>query len=261
MGAMTSSARFAWLALGFLSLNMTALAAPLVPAKPLAPIPAPSPSSAVPALSPSAPPAIGGEQASAPFLETFPALQKYVYSERTSNVYFGFGVSPITLINNRLGFGLNIFQVHWMSQPWDIEWFSASFGTTLAQQSYTKSQNFLFRSVPKYLITKNISVGPMVGLEFVSFSNLNARLYKGSFYTPTRPFSALGAVYGADLCETFAVGKSNKIKLNQLIYKETYNHLGTNNGWRYAFDPSDLNLDASPIAPSMVFMLEISFLY
>ena len=202
-----------------------------------------------------------GTAPSGTFLENYPGLQKYLYRERESKVYFGLGFNPLILVNNRLGLGLSIFQVHWLGDPWEVEWFNASIGTTFSQKSYAKDEYFLFRFAPMYRILKNISFGPLLGLEFVSFGNLGAQLNKDHLFTPKSNFSTFGFVYGVEASESFAYGKSNQIKVSEFVYKETYNQIGTRNGWTYAFDQPDLNADSSAIAPSTVFGLEISFLY
>jgi hypothetical protein len=184
-------------------------------------------------------------------MQTYPDLEKFTYAEKSSKTYFGFGVSPVAIIGSRIGFSLDLFEVHYIKDRWDIEAFSASFGTAFGAANGAE-QFFLFRAAPKYRVLKNVSIGPLVGLEFVSFENVQA---------PPEKFTSKGVIYGASICETFNFGKSDLIKINELIYKETYGYLGTNNGWQYHFNDDALNADPSPLQPSSVFMIEISFLY
>jgi hypothetical protein len=198
-------------------------------------------------------------------MQTYPDLEKFTYAEKSSRTYFGFGVSPVAIVGSRIGFSLDLFEVHYIKDRWDIEAFSASFGTAFGSQDGAE-QFFLFRAAPKYRVLKNVSIGPLVGLEFVSFENVQAQLNKyvtstDDLFAPPEKFTSKGVIYGASICETFNFGKSDLIKINELIYKETYGYLGTNNGWQYHFNDESLNSDPSPIQPSSVFMIEISFLY
>jgi hypothetical protein len=201
--------------------------------------------------------------------ETYPDLEKFVYSEKSSKTYFGFGISPISIIGSKIGLSVDLFELHYIKDPWDLEIFTATFGTAFGSTNGSE-QYFLFRTVPKYQILKNISIGPLLGLEFVSFANVSGELNKNlptptnpdnDEFTPSYKFSSMGAVYGGAISETFNFGKSMLIKVNEYVYKETYSYLGTSNGWSYYFDQSNLNSDPSPIAPSTVFMLNLSFLY
>jgi hypothetical protein len=198
-------------------------------------------------------------------MQTYPDLEKFTYAEPSSKTYFGFGLSPVAIIGSRIGFSLDLFEVHYIKDRWDIEAFSASFGTAFGSQNGAE-QFFLFRTAPKYRLIKNISVGPLLGIEFVSFENVEAQLNKyvtstNDLFAPPEKFTSRGVIYGASICETFNFGKSDLIKINELIYKETYGYLGTNNGWQYHFSDDALNADPSPLQPSSVFMIEISFLY
>jgi hypothetical protein len=198
-------------------------------------------------------------------METYPDLEKFTYAEKSSKTYFGFGISPVAIIGSRIGFSLDLFEVHYIKDRWDIEAFSASFGTAFGAADGSE-QFFLFRAAPKYRVLKNVSIGPLVGLEFVSFGNVQERLNKyvqsnDDLFAPSEKFTSTGVIYGASICETFNFGKSDLIKINEMIYKETYGYLGTNNGWQYNFNDQALNTDPSPLAPSSVFMIEISFLY
>jgi hypothetical protein len=194
-------------------------------------------------------------------MQTYPDLEKFTYAEKSSKTYFGFGVSPVAIIGSRIGFSLDLFEVHYIKDRWDIEAFSASFGTAFGAANGAE-QFFLFRAAPKYRVLKNVSIGPLVGL----FENVQAQLNKyvtstNDLFAPPEKFTSKGVIYGASICETFNFGKSDLIKINELIYKETYGYLGTNNGWQYHFNDDALNADPSPLQPSSVFMIEISFLY
>jgi hypothetical protein len=101
----------------------------------------------------------------------------------------------------------------------------------------------------------------VLGLEYVSFSNVMAQLNKNNQFTPPDQFSSHGWIYGLDISETFKLGEKYQIKANQLIYRETYGTQGTNNGWNYYYLNSSLNTNQDSLAPGTVFMIEFSFLY
>ena len=196
-------------------------------------------------------------------LKTYPNLQKFLFAERKSNLYFGFGLSPMTIMSNRIGFSANLFQIHYINEPWDLELFSASFGITFAQADYAKTRYFMFRTAPKYRVFKNISIGPLAGLEFVNFPDLNSRLNSNDYFTPIEPFSTWGFIYGLTMSETFSVGSNHLLKINEMFYWENYPYLQTSDGWKYYFtDPNNPTTqpDVTQIQPSTVFVLEISFL-
>ena len=203
-------------------------------------------------------------------LHAFPNLQKFLYAERKTNLYFGFGVSPMTIQNNRIGFSGNLFQIHYISDPWDLEIFSASFGTTLAQQDYAKTRYFVLRTAPKFKLFRGVSVGPVGGAEFVSFPNLISRLQspntdpsKRNYFTPEEPYSSWGLIYGVNLAETFPLGNNHLLKINEIVYRQTYPFETTSDGWTYFYkNPQDSSTDPDRnlIKTGTVFLLEISFL-
>ncbi|MDR3607067.1 MAG: hypothetical protein P4M08_06780 [Oligoflexia bacterium] len=197
---------------------------------------------------------------------TYPDLEKFTYSEKASKIYFGFGLSPIAVVGNKLGLSIDLFQVHYIKGAYDFEILSATFGSAFGS-SVGSEQFFLLRTVPKFRILKNVSIGPLIGVEFVSYANVTEQLNKyvtlnNDLFAQPFTFTSTGLIYGGAISETLELGKSNLIKINEFVYQETYSYLGTNNGWTYYFNnqPS-LNTDPSPIKPSTVFMLNISLLY
>lgn len=196
-------------------------------------------------------------------LETYPGLQKFVSTERTSNVYFGFGLNPVNFVGSKIGFSASVFQVHYIKNKWDLELFNGSFGAAFGKQ-YGNEQFFLIRTAPKYRVVKNISVGPVLGMEFVHFPDVQAELYKNGNFTKPFDFSTVGAVYGltiSDVIEMGGAGKSSLLRISGTLMKENYSVVGTNNGWQYYYMANYLNGDSSPIAPSTVFLLELSYLF
>jgi hypothetical protein len=195
------------------------------------------------------------------FLEQYPDLKKYLYREPQSHLYMGLGVSPLSILKSSVYFTANIFQVHWINRWVDIEFFSASFGTTIGQTSYASSTHFTVRSAPKYRINDLLSVGPVVGYEFVEFPNLNARLFKGTLFSPMEPFSSQGWIFGGAVSETFHYSKDYIFKVVELVYQQTYPTDHTSEGWNFFYDQTSLNSNASPIQGGTVFMIEFSILY
>lgn len=195
------------------------------------------------------------------FLDDNPSLKQYVYQEPTTHFYFGFGASPVTVFHNRFGFDVSVFQIHYMSSKIDWEIFNAAFGFTLPDSTGISERTYTFRTVPKWRLGKSLSVGPLLGYEFVSFPTVTAYLEKGLFTPVSYPFSAGGPIYGFAISETFDAGSDYKFKINELGYMQNYSTTGTSNGWKYYYDQSSLNGDQTPIAPGWVFSFEFSFLY
>jgi hypothetical protein len=200
-------------------------------------------------------------------LDTYPGLQKFVAKEHESHIYFGFGVSPFTIVNSKIGFGASLFQWHYINDTLDFEILNASFSNVFGQ-TYGNEQMFLLRTAPKLKLFKNVSVGPLAGVEFVHFPSVTDELTKQvngqQLYSKPFDFSTLGAVYGITASETIPLGSGDRtdlLKINELVFREMYNSNGTNNGWTYYYIQEPLNTDKSPIAASTVFMVEISFLY
>lgn len=102
----------------------------------------------------------------------------------------------------------------------------------------------------------------MIGFEYVRFPEVKARQYRGNYFTPEEPLSSRGLIYGACASQTFKTKGDSLIRLNQLVYKQTYDVARTSNpGWNYYYSDNALNQDPSPIAAGVVIALEISFLY
>ena len=196
------------------------------------------------------------------FLEEFPNLKDFVFNEPTSNTYFGLGLSPISIMNSKLYVAANLFQIHWINDRFDMEIFSASIGSTINSEDYSSSKHFTFRTIPKYRIFSFVSIGPLLGFEFVRFSNISARLYKDRYVTPYDVFSSNGLIYGLGISETIDQKNNRKIKISQNIYKQTYSTTTTNNGWTYLYQNPELAVESNKdkISAGIVIMLEISYL-
>jgi hypothetical protein len=194
-------------------------------------------------------------------LDSTPDLKQFLFKEPDSNFYFGFGVSPLSIMNSRFGFELDVFQLHYINSMVDIELFDAAFGIGLGNSDLSNSRTFTLRAAPKYRLGKFLSIGPMVGYEFVSFPSVESRIYKNNYFTPFEPFSGWGFIYGGAASETFSFGKDYIFKINEYVYQETYSTTSAGNGWAYNYQDSGIAASQAPIAPSTVFMIEFSLLY
>src|SRR6185437_11023470 len=125
------------------------------------------------------------------FLEKYPHLRDNVYQEPDSHFYLGLSAGG-GLVQSRMYFSANFFQAHYISDQWDLELFSATYGQTTAQPSYAQSHNFVFRTVPKYRWNDFLSIGVLLGYEFVSFPNVSSTIYKNTQETLPEPFSSSG---------------------------------------------------------------------
>lgn len=196
------------------------------------------------------------------FMDEFPNLKKHLYNEPDTNIRLGVGISPILIMRDKAGFSANIFEVHWMKHPWDWLVFSASYGTTLSGEPLSKINAFTFRTVPKFKLSRILSAGVVFGYELVSFPDVNSKIYKGTLFSKDfEPFSNSGWIYGAALSETLPLSGKFSLKLNQLLYKQTYDPEGTYNGWLFYYENDALNKSKDQIAPGIVFLLEISLIY
>lgn len=203
--------------------------------------------------------------ASASFLEEFADLKKLTPPEPRSSFYFAFGLSPVAISQNSTSVMFDAFELHWLSRFVDFELLSGSVGFSLiADTDFAASRRFLARSSPKLRVLEFLSVGPLVGYEFVTFPNVPTRLTQGGLQTPyAEPFSSSGVLYGMQVSETFHYGDSYLIKVSQSFYKQTYSTTKTSNGWNYQFDIPALaaDPDRKAIRASYVIMMDVSLLF
>lgn len=210
------------------------------------------------------------EQKESPVILEFPELKKFLYIPPKAPIYIGLGVAPISLMGSKLFFDLSLFQVHYISDPWDIELFSASIGQSKSDKTFANSRHFTGRFSPKYtfmdiLETGKVSAGPLVGMEYVQFGSIPAKKRKGGWHTDKyEDLTSNGYIYGFALSETFTMSKDRKFKITQMFYKQTYNVEYAEYGWKYEpaddsiFSNSD-NLDE--ISKKSVFVIEFAFLF
>ncbi len=197
------------------------------------------------------------------FIDKYPHLKQNIYTEPPSNLYLGFSLGVLGILKDREFFSANFFQVHYLTSSLDYEVLSISYGTTIANPSYLQATHFVFRSVPKYRLSKLFSIGPVLGYEYVSFAKINAVLYnsQNSLQTKTEPFSSSGLIYGLGASENFDWDKSYKIKINQLIYQETYSTEKAGRGWSYLYELQNLRTDVTPIKAGILILVEVGVLF
>ncbi len=196
------------------------------------------------------------------FQQQYPNIQKYLYHPPDSGVLFGFGVSPIAMMSQKPDLSLSIFQLHWLTPLIDYQIFNGSIGFTyLSTNSSYSINHFTFTTSIQLRLSKNISFGPLIGLEFINFPAVTAVTLKSGFKTPNQPLSTQGAIFGAVMSETFELSQVTQLRISQITYKQNYSTQYDSSGWQYLYDNNTLNLDPSAIASGMVYQLEFSFLY
>lgn len=210
------------------------------------------------------------EQKESPIILEYPELKKFLYIPPKASVYVGLGVAPISLMGSKLFFSMSLFQVHFINDDWDIEIFSASIGQARSDKSFANSRHFTGRFSPKYIFmnifdTGKVSVGPMIGMEYVQFSSVQTKKVKDGFTTDKyEDLTASGYIYGISFSQTFTLSKDRKFKISEMFYKQTYNVKDGEYGWVY--DPQDdAVFDGGPnqdeISKKSVFMIEFAFLF
>jgi hypothetical protein len=210
-----------------------------------------------------------------PFITDYPELKKFLYVPPKAPVYVGLGLAPVGLMGSKLLFSMSLFQVHLITDNWDWEIFSASIGQVKSDKAFANSKHFTAWTSPKYNLLHifdngMLSVGPLVGLEYVSFSEIQVRKirYRGNGQAittvDTEDMTTGGYIYGISLSETFTLEKDRKFKLSQIFYKQTYSVTEPGRGWTFDYnDPTIINNqdNKDEISPSTVFLLEFAFLF
>jgi hypothetical protein len=204
------------------------------------------------------------QKSNAVFLEDYPHLNQYIFEEDDTGFHFGVGVSPVGFIDSHWTVGINFFQLHYMTENWDIELINTSIQLKRAKNFFSRSRHFVIRSGPKYRINKTLSIGAVVGMEFVEFPNVQTRLTNGFLFTEfDEPFSNIGAIYGIMASQVFHPWKEMSLRVNQVIYKQSYSALKTHKGWDFFFQEPSINADTSKdlIKPGVVILFEFSLMY
>ena len=206
-------------------------------------------------------------EAEGSFMEEFPDLEKHLYQEEPTNIYFGIGLSPIGLQqNNSLIFSVELFQLHFINEWIDWELISFGIGKNSGSRQFAESVNYIIRMTPKWRVLSFLSVGVLVGYEFVSFPNLDVKLSKIDQETRSKEstklehFSEGGLILGVSISELYSWNEGkNFIKLNQQFYWQTYPTDVNSRGWEYDFTNEEFAADE--IEAGFVFVLEIALLF
>ncbi len=209
------------------------------------------------------------EQKESPVILEYPELKKFLYTPPKAPVYIGLGVAPISLMGSKLYFSMSLFQVHYMSDKWDIEIFSASIGQARSDKAFANSRHFTARTSPKYIFmdifdTGKVSFGPVLGMEYVQFSSIQAKKKKVLTSQSYEDLTTGGYIYGFSLSQTFTLSKDRKFKISQIFYKQTYNVKKNEYGWEnLPQDPTvfDGAANEDEISKKSVFLIEFSFLF
>jgi hypothetical protein len=193
----------------------------------------------------------------------YPELKKFLFKEPKSDFQVGFGFNPVGIMNNRIFVAVNVFELHWDNDFWDIEILNAQVGFGFSKDSFSGSKHFSVRFSPRIKILKYVSVGPIVGYEYVSFPDVNARLRKDTRISPFEPFSSRGLLYGVGFSETVSLQEDYSITLHQSVYNQTYSTTKSPDGWDYEYERTEIQTDPDKTAvkPSLVFLFGVSLLF
>ena len=206
---------------------------------------------------------IASENVESEFLKENSSLNKFIYETPHSNIYIGFGLTPLAMTDNRFVFAGSLFQLHYIDDFWDIELFNISLGVNSAEDSTYSSYHFVFRTAPKMRINKSLSVGAIIGWELVSFPEVNKKEYDNGKFTPLEPFSTSGAILGVILTQEFKYEKKYIFKISGFLYREFYSVDETRYSWKYWFEDERIEQDPdkTAISPSFIGGLELSILF
>lgn len=210
------------------------------------------------------------EQKESPVILEYPELKKFLYIPPKAPIYVGLGAAPISLMGSKLFFNVSLFQVHYISDPWDIEIFSASIGQAKSDKEFANSRHFTGRFSPKYSFmdifdTGRVSAGIVLGMEYVQFNSIPTKKARGGLTTDKfEDLTTSGYIYGLVLSQTFTMAKDRKFKVSQMFYKQNYNVREAEYGW--AFQPQDVNIldnstNEDEISKKSVFLIEFAFLF
>jgi hypothetical protein len=170
---------------------------------------------------------------------------------------------PLGANANHVYHGLSAFQLHWKKNWLDIEIINLTIGlSSINKDSFSSMRWFTARSSVKVFLFDFISIGPLLGFEWVNFSDITVRLVKAGYQTPILEYSSGGLIYGGVFSQTFKIAPEKWIRISELFYMQTYRTDQTFNGWVYFYQNGTLQADPAhaAIAPSPVFMIEVSFL-
>lgn len=205
----------------------------------------------------------------AQFTKDYPSLEKFIFEPPKSNFFLGYGFVPIGVIDKKTYFAVNMFQLHYITSLWDHEIFSFSLGKISSNNKFAEANNFVVRTIPKINVLTlfkdvQISLGPILGYEYIKFNNVKTQLRKNDYVTNKDDLSSGAFITGLALTETFNY-KGNKIKVSQMMIKQNYSIKKVNYGWTH--DYSDTSPEAeseenqSVMKANTIYMIEVSYLF
>lgn len=218
------------------------------------------------------------KQKDAALIREYPELKKFLFTPPRSNLYIGFGGSPIGLVGSKFMITASFFQLHYMDSFWDIELFNASFSKISAKNEFAEAKSFSVKMAPKINLFKifetgTLSIGAMIGIEATEFENIlvqqkknvRGRILKTSNLIN---LTTVGAIYGAVLSQSFKLKSGNIFRLSEYYYYQNHKIKNTKYDWENdprtsegeesaAFEPANLE----ELEPKSVIMVEFSYLF
>ena len=207
-------------------------------------------------------PAAETKGSSGTFVDDHPVLKDYVSEEHHSNFSVGMGIIPIGFMKNRLFFGVDLFEINYSNRYLDWNILDTILGFGLSQGG-ENGKYVMLMTQPKFRVTQGISVGFLLGYEFVSFPSVQSvvTVQSNGFSTPSSSFGTSAPIYGLSASETIKAFDSSKLKVSQMFFKETYSTTQPVAGATYDFSPTSSSFDPTSIQASTVFMIELSFMF
>jgi hypothetical protein len=195
------------------------------------------------------------------FIEDNPQFKRFLFRESDSRFRLGFGLTPFQIIKDKPAFSVSLFQLHFYYTWFAWEIIKASYAMTFGSSPATKIREIVLRSTPQFRINDMLSIGAIIGYEFISFPDVEMRLTKASLNTELEPFSSRGMIYGVSFSENFRILEKYILRAEQLGYRQNYRVAQSENGWTYTLTDSNLNRDRSDMKAGWVLQASFSFLY
>jgi hypothetical protein len=198
----------------------------------------------------------------ASFLETYPHLAPLMRSDFVSQLHLSASLSPFRTVGSKVGFGIAPVALHYRNGWLDLELFQLSLGFYfLGGESISNHVTFQIRTAPKIQLSSSVSLGPLVGFEYMTFNAVKARIFKNNLYSELEPYSVSGFIWGGLICERFLLKESLWLQIQQTVYVQKFNPNSSYYGWAYDFEQNTLNQDASILQPKLVFLIEVGLFF
>jgi hypothetical protein len=196
------------------------------------------------------------------FLDQFVNLKAFLREDSVSFFRVGFGVVPFRGSQQKAGLGLVPFSASLFTSFLDWNFLSTSVGYGfLGSDNATNFISVSLKTALKWRFSSVFSLGPVVGIEFVSYPFVSSRIFKNHYATPYEPFSVAGPFFGGVLSEVFSVASDSWIQLNQMVFIQKYRIQSLADGWTHVFEKASFNKDSSSLNPGLVFLIEVCLLF